>query len=145
VKITDYFRSLGAPLANQRWSWGAVRESDGVVFLRVWQDQILSIDGVRTALVADHHWHAKNPQHPGYQEGMRQLEAIRGGAPSYLIMCVAKNAAAELRDIDKYNRDHLFVGARLRTYEGQDRLEIVDKVDSHSMRPHISLERTRAR
>jgi hypothetical protein len=39
VSQKDLFGSLGAPLANSRWSWGSVRESDGSVFLRVWQDQ----------------------------------------------------------------------------------------------------------
>jgi hypothetical protein len=38
MTISSLFQSLGAPLANTRWSWGAQRSSDGAVFLRVWQD-----------------------------------------------------------------------------------------------------------
>jgi len=40
----DFFAALGAPLANARWSWGSVRE-DGVVVLRVWQDEVKKRDG----------------------------------------------------------------------------------------------------
>ena len=43
---TNLFAKLGAPLANPRWSWGAIRTTDGAVFSRVWQD---SRTGVRLA------------------------------------------------------------------------------------------------
>ncbi len=37
----ELFSYLGAPLNNVQWSWGAVRETDGSVFLVVWQDENL--------------------------------------------------------------------------------------------------------
>jgi hypothetical protein len=37
----ELFGYLGAPLNNVQWSWGAVRETDGSVFLVVWQDENL--------------------------------------------------------------------------------------------------------
>jgi hypothetical protein len=45
MTLSQLFEQLGAPLANVRWSWGAVRESDSAVFLRVWQDECRPIDG----------------------------------------------------------------------------------------------------
>ena len=45
------FDYLGAPLHNVQWSWGAVRESDGAVFLVVWQDESLRRDGRNYSLV----------------------------------------------------------------------------------------------
>ena len=39
MSLTQFFDQLGAPLANSRWSWGAQRARDGVVFMRVWQDE----------------------------------------------------------------------------------------------------------
>lgn len=40
MNITDFFEhSLGAKLKNSRWSWGAVNEKQGRLFLRVWSDQ----------------------------------------------------------------------------------------------------------
>jgi hypothetical protein len=45
VTLTEFFAYLEAPLANQRWSWGAVRPSDGAVLLRVWQDEQRKMDG----------------------------------------------------------------------------------------------------
>ena len=41
----DLFATLGAPLANVRWSWGAVRPADGAVILRVWKDNVQTHDG----------------------------------------------------------------------------------------------------
>ena len=143
VSITDYFKLLGAPLANQRWSWGAVRESDKAVFLRVWQDQVRKIDGTMFALVADHAWHANNPSHPGYRERLAHIAAIRGGAKGYLIMCAVKDKTAEPRDIQSFDRESLFVAGRLRGDEIEERLELSSKVTSRSARPNASLERTR--
>jgi NADPH:quinone reductase-like Zn-dependent oxidoreductase len=37
----ELFSYIGAPLNNVQWSWGAVRETDGSVFLVVWQDENL--------------------------------------------------------------------------------------------------------
>ena len=37
----ELFSYLGAPLNNVQWSLGAVRETDGSVFLVVWQDENL--------------------------------------------------------------------------------------------------------
>ena len=45
MSISGLFTLLGAPLANNRWSWGSQRASDGAVFLRVWQDLKFDKDG----------------------------------------------------------------------------------------------------
>ena len=39
MSLSGYFRSLGAPLKNYRWSWGAVSPV-GEVNLRVWTDEL---------------------------------------------------------------------------------------------------------
>jgi len=36
--IAALFRTLGAPLHNERWSWGA--STDDYVILRAWQDDM---------------------------------------------------------------------------------------------------------
>jgi hypothetical protein len=41
----DFFAKLGAPLVNVRWSWGAIRERDTTVFLRVWDHEVQTREG----------------------------------------------------------------------------------------------------
>ena len=71
---TDLFGGFGAPLANPRWSWGAVR-SDGTVFLRVWEDQTRTHDGSRYVRVTRQERH--NPEHPGHQERLEHVALVR--------------------------------------------------------------------
>ena len=45
MSTSSFFASLGAPLVNSRWSWGARRSSDGAIFLRVFQEEKWIADG----------------------------------------------------------------------------------------------------
>jgi len=48
LPISEFFaQTLNAPLRNRVWSWGSLREADGVLFLRCWSDQFIQIDGGR--------------------------------------------------------------------------------------------------
>jgi len=111
MSISGFFKSLGAPLANNRWSWGAQRPSDGAVFLRVWQDLKFVDDGQIFMLVAGAGIEAS--ERLGAQERARHLASIRRGAPCYLVMCVAKEVDASPRAIREFNADELFVGAEI--------------------------------
>jgi len=51
VNRSTFFAWLGAPLVNSRWSWGAVRPTDGTVFLLVWQDRMAEVGGARLVQV----------------------------------------------------------------------------------------------
>ena len=77
---TNLFAKLGAPLANPRWSWGAIRTTDGVVFLRVWQDRTRRHDGARFVQVTHAEKFKDNPDNLGYRERLRHVERIREGA-----------------------------------------------------------------
>jgi hypothetical protein len=142
VTITDFFKHLGAPLKNQRWSWGSVRD-DKVIFLRVWQDETKKIEGVYCSMVTAHKWFAHDPDNLGHAERLRQVDAIAAGALSYMIMCEAEDKDASPRVIAKFNRDDLFVGGKLRTIDGEQWIEHTGKIAASSLRPNKSLERTR--
>jgi hypothetical protein len=131
---TDFFKWLGAPFSNARWSWGAMRESDQALFLRVWQDETRKIDGKLHVMVTARQWYADHPNNLGHVERLRHLEAIRVGAHSYAVMCVAKDIEASPRVIHTFNRDELFVGGNLRTVDGEDWLELIGRVPSAKVR-----------
>lgn len=106
----DFFAMLGAPLVNPRWSWGAVRKSDGAVILRVWEDNVQTRNGREFVRVA----RERPPSHPlshGARERLKHLELIRAGTPCYLIMCQAVDLAARPRRVKRFNARELFPGA----------------------------------
>lgn len=89
--ITQHFANLGAPLANPLWSWGAVRKSDGLVILRVWNDEKLTIDGRLFRKLADPEFATSL----GYAERLEHLEMIRGGKPGFMVIVTAKDPDAK--------------------------------------------------
>ena len=111
MSISSFFEQLGAPLANQRWAWGARRARDGAIFLRVWQDlKFVREDGI-WVLVYERWMEHKGVL--GHQERGAQVAAIRAGAPCFLVMCVANDIDAKQRKIQDFNEDEVFVGGEL--------------------------------
>ncbi len=136
----EFFRSLGAPLHNVRWSWGAVRAADNVVLLRVWQDETRKFDGKLYVMVTARKWFADDPDNLGNSERLKHVEAIRKGAASIAIMCVAVDPKASPRKMASFNKNELFVGGAILEAEGEDWLELVKRVPVGSLRPNKSLE-----
>jgi hypothetical protein len=133
VTLSQLFKQLGAPLANVRWSWGAVRESDSAIFLRVWQDECRTIDGRIYVLVRSKSEEAA--ERPGRTERMQHVAQIRRGARSYLIMCRAKDPTAVPREIAGFNDDDVFVGGELFDAGGHTWLELVERKPVDGIRP----------
>ena len=108
MSISSLFARLGAPLANSRWSWGAVRSFDGAVFLRVWQDHKFIEDG-RMHMQVDRH----TPDEIGslgLQERLAHIARIRAGAPCFMVMCRAQDIDVVPRKIQDFDDVDLFVG-----------------------------------
>jgi hypothetical protein len=124
----DFFVALGAPLANQRWSWGSVR-SDGVVFLRVWQDEVEKHEG--TLVVKVTYWKPEEDHQrdsPGYRERLQHVERIRKGAPAFLIMCQAEDVTAAPRKVKHFSREDVFRGGGLQEILGEWWIELGSRV-----------------
>ncbi len=114
MNISSFFAKLGAPLQSTRWSWGAVRESDGSVFLRVWQDRKVVENKIPIMMITHHEMYCDDSENLGYQERLKHVELIRNGAKCYLIMCRVENPEATPRKIKSFNEKELFVGGELR-------------------------------
>lgn len=124
---TEMFKRLGAPLANSRWSWGAVRAGDNAVFLRVWQDRQTRQDGRLYFMVTHHEKYAGKEDNLGYQERLVHVDLIRAGAPCYMIMCLAKDVEAAPRKIKDFNRGEVFVGGKVMELGGDIWVEMVGR------------------
>jgi hypothetical protein len=132
---SEFFRRLGAPLVNVVWSWGAVRGSDGVVFLRVWQDRERKVDGKWYTMLAHHEVFVEDPTNLGWQERLAHVARIREGAPCYLVMCEAKDVNASPRASKSFNDRDVFVGGALVDMDGDWWIERTGRVAARELMP----------
>lgn len=88
MTITEYFASLGAPLKNMNWSWGAVADGSnpvvpaGTVILRTWTHCAYPFRGKT-------YYHIFSPWSTashGQPERERHVELIKQGAKCMLIV-----------------------------------------------------------
>lgn len=111
--IVRFFEDLSAPMRNYRTSWGAVR-SDGVVFLRGWEDQIyhepegelISVDGLEYEV-------QEKKTKAGRTERRKHLDLVRGGATCYVVVARAVDVEANPRVTESFNDRELLVADRV--------------------------------
>lgn len=143
LSLSEMFASLGAPLTNQRWSWGAERPNGGALFLRVWQDECAKIDNRRAVRITANTYFAGKPDNLGNTERLKHVGLIRAGRTAYLIMCVAVDPGAEPRKIAHFNDREVFVGGEVFDYEDDVWIELVSRKPITEVRANNSLEPTR--
>jgi hypothetical protein len=121
---TALFQSLGAPLYNHVWSWGAVHPATGTVYLRVWSDEIIvDGDGRRWVRVANHtRYHGRASL--GYRERMTHLALARGGSPVVLLVHDAADPTARPRRIASFT-GRAFRGGKLTDHTGSTWMEVL--------------------
>ena len=121
MSITEMFERLGAPLKNIRWSWGAVREVDQTVILRVWQLGTRKIEGKRFVWVASEN---SNSENLGENERLEHIGLIRNGYRCLMVMCQAVDADVVPHTLQSFNKNEVFEGGELVAYEGGIWLEL---------------------
>lgn len=122
------FKKLGAPLANVRWSWGSVRSTDNVVFLRVWQDE-----GVRASdkfiVQLTHHLADRDEiDDLGHQERLKHIQLVREGARCYLILCRAVDNKAVPRSAKSVIDKEVFPTGEMVEIDGETWIEMKTRV-----------------
>lgn len=128
ISMTEFFVRLGAPLKNPMWSWGALRNSDGAVFLRVWQDRKKTINGKMHFMVHHTSKHADTGS-LGYSERHTHIELIRAGAPCYMVICIPQDKDASPRKVASFKKDFLFNGGQT-PVEADDGNLYLEKLDA---------------
>lgn len=105
MSISDFFtNTLGANLSNSRWSWGASNPQTNQLFLRVWDDELETVDDVERSLILKTD---RSYSSAGYPERQRHVDALRNGAQGYGVVCTAKDIHAPGRTIKHFDRDLL--------------------------------------
>lgn len=101
-RINAFFRDvLHAPVANARWSWGAVDERTRRVFLRLWRIDLANLDGRAVIRVLGQ----QHTNRPGWKERARHLEVIRRGYRAFAVLC--DKDAPESGTIRHFDHDSL--------------------------------------
>ncbi|ABO60215.1 HNH endonuclease (plasmid) [Burkholderia vietnamiensis] len=103
--ITQFFRDLGYPFKNPRWSWGARRND--VIILRTWADEYSG--KTRQVVVLDPDRFDDDESY-GFDERIGHLRAIwAGGCAAYTVIVEAADTNARPRKIASYRDDAIFV------------------------------------
>ena len=101
MSISDFFQNkLGVKLKNTRWSWGASNPATKQVFLRVWDDDFKTIDGLKHIRILGKDWVGRSH---GLPERKGHIEELRKGSEGYGVLCTAKDS-----DLSKARRIKTF-------------------------------------
>ena len=134
MTLSTFFKSLGAPFVNARWSWGAVRAEDGVLFLRVWEDDVQRIDNAQWVRVAANAQYAGSSD-DGWLERQKHLESIRAGAKCFLVFVFAKDKSAVPRDVKSFLDDAVIEGTEIAEFEGDTRIRMGRRIPAQQQMP----------
>ena len=134
MSLSGMFTRLGAPLKNVRWSWGSMRASDGVIFLRVWQDRTRKVNEQLYVKISDETLPAYNDL--GRMERREHTNLVRNGSPCYLIMCEAADIQATPRAVQSFNRNEIFQTGELIQLDGSYWVQLKDRIDANRVIPH---------
>src|SRR4051794_31535353 len=100
MTMADFFESVGAPLRNVRWSWGARRPKDGAIFLRAFKDESYTDrDGQQWVQIA---WQS-GVSGPGWNERQEHIASIVSGAQCLILMCEALDESAVPRKVGAFD------------------------------------------
>lgn len=135
MTMKSFFEDLGAPLTNPMWSWGAVREQDKTVFLRVW------LDGTKKHKALGDKYYSwisqadEQDQSLGAAERRKHVELIRSGYRALMVMCIAQDDEADVRAIREWDENDLRLGGKVVEHEGQIWLENVKRIAAFDEKP----------
>ncbi len=137
MAISAFFRrTLGAPLKNDRWSWGAINESTGQLFLRVWADERQTVDGVHCYLIKENSWASTSRGSP---ERQRQIEMMKDGTQAFGVVCVARDIHAARRTIESFDSDSLVKFGPVIERDGSTYATIAGQVMARAVRDRVRI------
>jgi len=107
--ITEFFKKIGAPMTQPRWSWGG-RRADGVLVFRCWSNVPAEFNySKRECLMG---YGVVDTKSAGYPERCRMVAEFLAGARGYVVFGEATPGCIKTRSL---NMDSVFpiIGHRL--------------------------------
>lgn len=137
--MSAVFEQVGAPLNNHTWSWGAVREHDKIVFLRVWEDEGRKMDDLPEKYFIGVWTTDSTDTSLGANERRSHIELIKAGYKVYLLMC-ERGATASKSSVSAFDARELRDGGRLIERDGVLWIALLARVPVRLMRPASAVQ-----
>lgn len=127
MSINSFFTdTLGANLANARWSWGARDPMNNRIYLRVWEDEVRPTSNGERVLVA-----VDNPRRnsSGWGERNRHLAQLQTGTEGFGVVCTAVDPnTQDVRKIKTFDKTTLLLLGALEKDNGRTYARIEGRV-----------------
>ena len=124
MTMSEFFESVGAPLNNVRWSWGAIRPKDGAVFLRAWKDQLRKdAEGREWVMIGGP---SGDGSMHGWYEREEHLKAIESGARCLIVLCEAVDVSVNPRTVAVFDHRTVVVGGEIKREQGTTWIRVAD-------------------
>jgi hypothetical protein len=115
LSLTEFFKiKLNAPMLNNRWSWGAIRDDQSAVYLSIWQDEIRrdiprdpSSDTWADLLWSEEVWAQVNGATVARNERLKHIDLIKSGLPGFALIKIARDVKAMPREMKEFNSEYL--------------------------------------
>jgi len=115
LSLTEFFKiKLDAPMSNNRWSWGAIRNDQSAVYLSIWQDEIRrdipkdpSSDTWADLLWSEELWAEVNGATIARNERLKHIDLIKSGLPGFALIKIARDVKAMPREMKEFNSEYL--------------------------------------
>jgi len=138
LNLTEFFKiKLNAPMLNNRWSWGAIRDDQSAVYLSIWQDEIRrdipkdpSSNTWADLLWSEEVWAQVNGATVARNERLKHIDLIKSGVPGFALIKIARDVKAMPREMKEFNSEYLIsIMNNFRTTEdGVLQAQLGDKV-----------------
>lgn len=125
ASISSFFKTLGAPLVNVLWSWGAVHKTSGDVIFRVWIDEHIrdTPSGKRHYRLTHRELYSDRESDAGYRERLEQIKVARSKGRAFFVICYPVDTTSQPRSILNYKKDRVGMGQHLLERDGDWWLE----------------------
>jgi hypothetical protein len=122
---------LNAKLRNARWSWGAEQRDTNRIYLRVWEDDLRTVQGRDSVRILGK---TVRRGSPGFAERVRHVQALSAGAEGYGVLCTAARPREQgARRIESFDQQLLLrFGGLLEAPDGTY-AEIVERVSVENL------------
>ena len=127
MRISRFYEEvLGANLRNVRNSWGSYDPITNRIYLRVWDDEIQSINGKEYIRVLGKVPRTKSS---GYDERRTQLAMLENGAEGYGVLCTPKDGQTkQKKEIKSFDYNELLRFGEILETKDDYLIEVVTRV-----------------
>lgn len=73
-------------------------------------------------------------------ERLKHVDLVRAGAPSFMVMCRAKDVLADPRAVASFDKNDVFVGGTLLEIDGNYWLERTERRPIANVRPQLKAQ-----